>query len=415
MRRSLVAAVVLVVSFPGLVLASRHGPVFGVATPTLGKGGWQLDQAWFGRLGEGSQTEEQTLRTMISFGITEDLQISGSVTITLVTSSFMPRGRMMAMMSTKNELEAHRIVALPSSSVRCRIAVRIDHIRRSRSPLERYRSDGMQAAASAHVAAATGYVSRTHYVWVGGGYHHHDQRGLDRMGNVVFLSGVYGYRPPALRLDYPKPDLRFFVEAMGERTARGQHHGFELVTSGGTAVFVGPTALLLYKAYAVEGGMLFPVYQDTNFGPEERFRSASTSATFSGENRYAYGESETCCGVVGACAVVARSSARGASTCRSEDIWDGLNGLCPRRARGRQEARGSGIRGSVARAGVSGHSAAACESCDDGAATANHQEQRLQCEGCDRHRRRHARGTCRKARTECDGNRRRLAAHVSWS
>ena len=100
------------------------------------------------------------------------------------------------------------------------------------------------------------------------------------MGDVAFVSAVYGYRPPALRLDYPKPDLRFFVEAMGERTERGLHHGFELITSGGTAVFVGPTALLLYKAYGLEGGMLFPVYQDTNFGPKERFRFAANFSYF---------------------------------------------------------------------------------------------------------------------------------------
>ena len=31
------------------------------------------------------------------------------------------------------------------------------------------------------------------------------------MGDAVFYSAVYGYRPPFLRLDYPKPDLRFFV------------------------------------------------------------------------------------------------------------------------------------------------------------------------------------------------------------
>jgi hypothetical protein len=92
------------------------------------------------------------------------------------------------------------------------------------------------------------------------------------MGDVVFVSGVYGYRPPALRLDYPKPDLRFFVEAMAEHTETALHHGIEMLTSGGTAVFVGPTALLLYKAYGLEGGMLFPVYQRTDFAPLERFR-----------------------------------------------------------------------------------------------------------------------------------------------
>src|SRR4051812_48084664 len=51
------------------VFASGHGPVFGAATPTLGKGGWQFDQAWMARTTE--EAVEQTLRSMISFGVTE--------------------------------------------------------------------------------------------------------------------------------------------------------------------------------------------------------------------------------------------------------------------------------------------------------------------------------------------------------
>ena len=84
------------------------------------------------------------------------------------------------------------------------------------------------------------------------------------MGDSFFYSAVYGYRPPFLRVDYPKPDLRFFVEAVGEHTARGLHHGFES-SSGGDSILVGPTALLLYKQYGLEAGILFPVYQQTQF------------------------------------------------------------------------------------------------------------------------------------------------------
>jgi hypothetical protein len=252
--------------------AAGHGPVFGAATPTLGKGGWQLDQAWFGRLGRGPLTEEQMLRTMISVGITEDVQISASVPIVLESSIYMPSGRMMSIMSSAKEIEGtvswrfHRQVLGAGARFESTISLG------GAAPLSRYTPDGMLAAASAHLAAATGYVSRAHYIWVGGGYQHHDQRGRDQMGHVLYYTAVYGYRPTFLRLDYPRPDLRFFVEAMGERTTRGRHHGFELLSSGGTAFFVGPTALLLYKAYAFEGGLMFPVHQRTNGGPEERLR-----------------------------------------------------------------------------------------------------------------------------------------------
>ena len=56
--------------------ASGHGPVFGAATPTLGKGGWSFDQALNGQAMDGSGDTSALLRSMISFGITEKLQIS---------------------------------------------------------------------------------------------------------------------------------------------------------------------------------------------------------------------------------------------------------------------------------------------------------------------------------------------------
>ena len=49
-------AAVLIAALPRFAAASGHGPVFGAATPTLGKGGWQIDQAWLGRLVDGRGT-----------------------------------------------------------------------------------------------------------------------------------------------------------------------------------------------------------------------------------------------------------------------------------------------------------------------------------------------------------------------
>ena len=241
-------------------------------TGTQGKGGWQLDQAWLIRTGEQAGTEEQTLRTMISFGLTEDLQISASLPINLVTPIYMPRGRLTATMSSIPEMETsvswrfHR-QTMGSSRFESTITGGFG------LPLEAVRSDGMRATASMNVSAATGYASRAHYFWAGAGYQRHDERQGDKPGDVTYYSLVYGYRPPALRLDYPKPDLRFFVEAVGEHTGFASHHGFEMFWSGGTALFVGPSALLLYKAYGISGGMLFPAYQRTNGDPPERFRA----------------------------------------------------------------------------------------------------------------------------------------------
>ena len=269
-----------VAALPSSVFATGHGPVFGGATPTLGKGGWQLDQVWMGRLGDGNSDDEQMLRTMISSGLTEDIQISGSLPIPLQTPIYMPRGRPMALMSSNQDVEgilAWRFQRRPvgangrvESTVFGGVAV----------PLEEYRNDGMRATPSMHIAAATGYASRGHYFWVSGGYQRSAEMSGDRVGDTTFFSVVYGIRPPALQFDYPKPDIRFFVEAVGERTERGIHHGVEMAFSGGSSFAIGPTVLLLYKAYGLEGGMLFPVYQQTNGLPDERFRFALNFSYF---------------------------------------------------------------------------------------------------------------------------------------
>jgi hypothetical protein len=131
----------------------------------------------------------------------------------------------------------------------------------------------VSTSAGGYVAVASGYASRSHYFWAGASHEHHVERFADRQGSVTTLSLVYGYRPPAWRLEYPKPDLRFFIEAVADKTGKAVDDGHAMTDTGGRVALVGPTLLLLYKAYALEGGMLFPVYQRTNGSqPEERFR-----------------------------------------------------------------------------------------------------------------------------------------------
>ncbi len=272
MLRARIVIACILTAAPGTAAASGHGPVFGGAPPTLGKGGWQLDQAWMGRLGQGSSDDEQMLRTMLSFGITEDLQISGSLPITLNSGLYMTRGRTMAMMTSNQDVEAILGWRFQRRAVGAGARLESTVFVGGAVPLQEYRPDGMLAAPSLYASVATGYASRAHYFWVGGGYEYFGEKEGDQMGDTVFYSAVYGYRPPFLRVDYPKPDLRFFVEAVGEHTARGLHHGFEYFLSGGDSVLIGPSALLLYKQYGLEAGILFPVYQQTNLQPDEKFR-----------------------------------------------------------------------------------------------------------------------------------------------
>jgi hypothetical protein len=153
----------------------------------------------------------------------------------------------------------------------------------------------------------------------------------DRVGDTTFFSAVYGFRPPALQFDYPKPDLRFFVEAVAENTSRGLHHGLEMQFSGGSAVLVGPTALLLYKAYGIEGGMLFPVYQQTNRLPEERFRFAVNFSYFFWCVDASATHDSLCSRLLDPGAGVCE---RRVSANRDQDPRDGLSDVCPCRAHG---------------------------------------------------------------------------------
>ena len=262
-RQVVVAMLLLGASVPRAALASGHGPVFGAATPTLGKGGWSFDQVWMGRTSDAPDTNDQLLRTMISFGVTKDFQISGSVPIALTSSSQMPMGRMMAMMSANREIEAFAGWRFHGRPVGEGGRFESTAYFGATVPLESERA-GVRTAPSAYASVATGYASRAHYFWIGGGYQKHAADSGDQLGDVKSYSVVYGYRPRALRLDYPKPDLRFFVESVGEVTGSAKHERQAMADTGGHVLMVGPTVLLLYKAYGIEGGVLFPVYQRTN-------------------------------------------------------------------------------------------------------------------------------------------------------
>jgi hypothetical protein len=279
-RRSLslpLAALVLLVS-SAPAAASGHGPLFGAATPVLGKGSWSLDAALMGR-----STDEaiaQTLRTMIGFGITEDIQVSASLPFDLGTHPPLPGGRMMAMMSSNREFEvlgAWRVHTRPVG-----IGGRFETTLFGgwTTPLDDS-AHGHHISQSFSVSAASGFASRAHYFWLGAGHQQYVDDDGFRPSSVSSYSVVYGYRPPAWRLEYPRPDVRLFAEVVGERVGRARFHGAGDNGSGGTAVFAGPSILALYKAYGLEAGVQFPLYRDMRPGvPDERFRFGVNFAYF---------------------------------------------------------------------------------------------------------------------------------------
>ena len=268
-------SIVLLVSAPAR--ASGHGPVFGAATPTLGRGGWSVDQAWTIRAGDEEQ-RQQMLRTMVSFGVTENLQLSASLPL-VMSDGNVSQARMMSLMSSDRELEGligyrfqRRTIGIGG---RQETTVYVG----GTAPLES-RRNGVGAGPSLQIGAATGYASRAHYFWIGGGLQHFVDRGGDRLGRSRLATLVYGYRPAPLRTEAGKPDLRFFVEATAEDRGASRIAGVD-AGRGARTVFVGPTALLLHKAVAIEGGVLFPAYQRVGAGlTKERVRVAANVAYF---------------------------------------------------------------------------------------------------------------------------------------
>jgi len=270
----LAAAIALM---PAAAHASGHGPVFGAATPTLGRGGWSVDEAWTLRAGDDDE-RQQMLKTMLSFGVTENLQVSASFPLAM-SDGRLRAARMMSSMSSDREIEALVAYRFQRRTIGIGGRQESTFYLGGTGPLETRRS-GIGAGASFEAGASTGYASRAHYLWVGGGVQHFVDRGGDRLGESRLLTLVYGYRPPALRTEAGKPDLRFFVEATAENRGAARIAGVD-AGDGSRTLFVGPTTLLLHKAIGVEGGVLFPVYQSPgNASVKERVRVAVNIAYF---------------------------------------------------------------------------------------------------------------------------------------
>lgn len=252
-----------------LSLAEGHGPTFSLAPPTLGKGQWSSDT-----MAMSFTTEESTslmFREMIGYGITEDVQaIVGfplSPTINKLDSPPRTRGGSM-MWGMGGDIEASLLWRFQREAPGIGSRFETTIMGGGTLPSEDRRG-GIEVGPSLGAAIVTGYASRSIYGWLGGGYHYYFKRGGDRIAELPFLSGVFGWRPPMFRKDYPSPDWRIFIESLGEFPQRSERDGLELRNSGGEKFMLGPSVLGLYGRWGVEAGVLFPVYQRLNGNPPE--------------------------------------------------------------------------------------------------------------------------------------------------
>jgi len=233
-----------------------HGPVFTLATPTLGQGELSFDvMAMSTRQGNSAWMIRQNWH----YGLTEDIQLNVSVPTTLQKIDSPPQGRLGTMMGSYGDLEVSGLFRFyktyPGVGQRFESTLLLS----GSVPTEDKRG-GLHVGPSLHGGLVTGYASRTFYAWAGGGYQYYSEQHNDQLGDIGYITGVIGYRPPVFQHDYPKPDWRIFVESVTEWVGGSKQNGLKIGNTGGTKSLLGPSVLGLYGKWGLSGGILFPIY-----------------------------------------------------------------------------------------------------------------------------------------------------------
>jgi hypothetical protein len=269
MRRAIFLLAVLAVPLPSI--ASGHGPLFGLATPTNSQGEVSFDFGVFGRNSSlGTQT---SARALLGYGFTPHLMLSLTAPAVLDNAKLPPT----------------RIQ--PGDDFESTLAWRFHH--NATKVGTRFESTGFagmvvpgpqsgfglvahtNSVPGTMVGAVTGMASRSHYVWLGSTFTKFYERNGNRRPDVLDYSVVYGYRPPAWRRPPDKWDWRLFAELVGERSNRFLQSNTTVAGTQAHQGFVGPTALGIYRNYTVSFGAQFPIYQDVGaLFPKERVRFA---------------------------------------------------------------------------------------------------------------------------------------------
>lgn len=248
----------------GQVFAQGHGPAFGLSTPTLGKNAWSLDFGVMSRSAGGSRSV--MVRPMVSYGVTEDLQLSMSLPVPVHVDASLPPVRAMTRMPMSPDVEV--VLGWRFQRDDLGIGARLETTAYGGLTYPTVSSRaGIETSPGVWAGLVTGFASRSWYVWVGALHRRYlPAAGVssDRQGAVTMYSAVIGYRPAAFRDDYPSPDWRVFVEMVGEIAGHDRFDGMAQSDTGGHQILLGPTVLGIYGSWAISGGPLFPVYRSVN-------------------------------------------------------------------------------------------------------------------------------------------------------
>jgi len=262
MRIHFICLTLVAIVTPQDILASGHGPVFGLATPTNPRGGFSLDTSLMGRYGDGGGT---MFRATLGYGITENLKVSISAPIVFHAEPFAP-SRVAPLTPMGGDFEGLAIWRFHRQDTGVGSRFETAAIGGVLLP----GPQDLHGGAGALAGIVTGVASRSHYAWAGASYQRYAESQGGRRPGLFFYSAVYGYRPPSWRTDKGW-DWRLFGEFTGEKAGSASHQ-----------MFVGPTTLGVFKNYAVSAGVQFPVYQDVRMStyPRERVRVAINFSYF---------------------------------------------------------------------------------------------------------------------------------------
>ena len=242
----------------GTALAADHGPVFSYATPVNSQGELSFDTGLVGRYG--SQGTQFSTGSGFGYGITPHITINASLPASFGSGS-LPESRIVSGSEWSAGASWRFLHSVTS------VGKRIESTASLGAVLPGPQSDSgvlgsLHRAPGGTGTVATGFASRSQYLWLGGGYTRFAEASHDRRPDTLSWSAVYGYRPVKLRRGYDQWDYRGFAELTGEHTGGVKRSGLVLPDSSSTSLWLGPSVLAIYKDFAIEGGVQGPLFRD---------------------------------------------------------------------------------------------------------------------------------------------------------
>lgn len=257
--------------FPSCLLASSHGPVFGLATPTNSQGEWSYDFGVFGR--SSTVGTDNSLRALIGYGITPHVSVYFTApamfgNADVPPTRIQPGDDFDTTLAWRFQHNTTRIGTRLESTAFFGIAAPGPQSGFRGIPIAPHTPGTM-------LGVVSGLASRSHYLWIGSTFTKFYESGGSRRPDVLDYSLVYGYRPPKWRKEADHWDWRLFGELVGERSDRFLSEGATVPASQSHQVFAGPSLLGIKNNYTVSFGAQVPVYRNVGgFWPRERVRYA---------------------------------------------------------------------------------------------------------------------------------------------